>query len=58
MYVFNFDIVLLAQSVQNIVNVSDHGTNQRGEKGLQRGGEVGEAWQSREADTVPWFCHI
>ena len=55
---FNFGIVLLTRSVQNIVNVSYHGTNQRGEKGLERRGEVGQAWQSRKADTVPWFCHI
>ena len=57
-YVFNFDNVLLTRSVQKIVNVSHHGTNQRGEEGLERGGEVGKAWQSRKADTVPCFCHI
>ena len=57
-YVFNFDIVLLTRGLQNIVNVSDHGTNQRGEKGLERRGEVGQAWQSREADTVPCFCYM
>ena len=57
-YVFNFDIVLLTRSVQNIVNVSYHGANQRGEEGLERRGEVGQAWQSRKADTVPCFCHM
>ena len=56
-HVFSFDIVLLTRSVQNILNVSHHGTNQRGEEGLQRRGEVGEAWQSCEADTGPCFCH-
>ena len=57
-FVFNFDIVVSTRSVQNIVNVSYHGTNQRGEEGLERRSEVGQAWQSRKADTVPCFCYI
>ena len=54
-----FSILTLCytRGLQKIVNVSHHGTNQRGEEGLQRRGEVGEAWQSCEADTVPCFCH-